>query len=170
MGHTFPKSQRLNSRIQKDKLLRDGKKIFSHPVLLRWLPRSSTASLVPNQSPPQVMMMVAKKKFPRAVDRNSIRRKLREAWRQHAGECLLGTFDFIHLPVFLVHYVATDSLSYVEIRKALCDALQKLPRQELQNLPRQELQNLPRQELQNLPRQELQNLPRQELQNPPNSP
>ncbi len=152
MGHTFPKSQRLSSRIQKDKLLKDGKKIFSHPILLRWLPRSSTTSLVPNQLPPQVMMMVAKKKFPRAVDRNSIRRKLREAWRQHAGECLLGTSDFVHLPVFLVHYVATDSLSYVEIRTALCDALQKLPRQELQNLPRQELQNLPRQELQNPPK------------------
>jgi ribonuclease P protein component len=135
MGHTFPKTHRLGSRSQKERLLKEGKKVFSHPVLLRWLPRAvpdiNAGPTVAGDCPAQVMFLVAKKKFPRAVDRNSIRRKLREAWRQHAQDCLPGTSDFVYPPVFLVHYVAAVTLSYADIREALCDALGRLPRQEV---------------------------------------
>lgn len=86
-------------------------------------------SPVPSPLPSQVMILVAKKKFPRAVDRNSIRRKVREAWRLHAADCLMDTAFFVQPAVFLLHYVATVPLSYEEIRTALCQALHKLPRQ-----------------------------------------
>jgi len=133
LKHGFPKSHRLSSRIEKERLLREGKKIFVHPILLRWLPRIG-AGRTSSISPAKVMILVAKKKFPRAVDRNAIRRKLREAWRLYASESMRGSADFVHPAMFLLHYVGQAEAPFAEIRSVLSDALHKLPRNTEQNL------------------------------------
>jgi ribonuclease P protein component len=165
LNYRFPKSRRLCSRLEKERLLREGEKFFVYPILLRYLPSFSghtpvtvTASLPPvdrpmvslpvsgavkcNSSgpgdgrlssppplPSRVMFIVAKKKFPRAVDRNGIRRKLREAWRLQATAPLTATRGSGSHALFLLHFVGSPDVSFDEIRSALGEVLTKLPRQ-----------------------------------------
>ena len=93
----------------------------------------AASSSNPSFSDPQVMFLVAKKKFPRAVDRNGIRRKLREAWRLNAAQQLAESSDALRSAVFLVQYVAGVPLTFVEIQSVLCDTLQRLPRKAAHN-------------------------------------
>lgn len=72
--HTFPKSERLCSRKAIEALFASGNRSFS-AFPLRAVYRQDSAS--------QVMFTVSKRHFKHAVDRNRIKRQLREAWRQH---------------------------------------------------------------------------------------
>jgi ribonuclease P protein component len=133
LNYSFHKSQRLCSRKEKNRLFKEGRKIFVHPLLVHWLPGVASSGQ-PAYSVPRVMFLVAKKNFPRAVDRNCIRRRMREAWRLNAGEQLLATADGVQSAMFSVHYVAGVPISFVKIQSVLCEVLQRLPRKAGHNM------------------------------------
>lgn len=72
MNFTFPKSQHLKSKKLIGEIFEKGKKIHHYPLLVYYLPCESDA---------KIGVTVSKRNFKRAVDRNQIKRYLRESFR-----------------------------------------------------------------------------------------
>ena len=74
--HSLHKGERLKSAALMDLAFKQGVKIKAFPVLVR-----ATVAPLTQEVPFQAAFTVGKKRFRRAVDRNRIKRLLREAWR-----------------------------------------------------------------------------------------
>lgn len=81
----FPKSERLKSRKQIDALFSGGKSVSVFPVRAVYKFFSAEGPEV------KVGVSASKRSFKRAVDRNRIKRLLREAWRLQKEELMLKT-------------------------------------------------------------------------------
>jgi ribonuclease P protein component len=79
MFFRFPKSERLKSRKQIASLFLAKQSVGGYPLRFFWLKREDDEAKVPLQ----VAFSVPKKKFRRAVDRNRLKRLMREAYRLH---------------------------------------------------------------------------------------
>ena len=76
MRLTFGKQEKLKSRKLIERLFEEGKSVKKYPIRLVYLQTDHTSDL-----PAQVGFSVPKRHFKRAVDRNRIKRLLREAYR-----------------------------------------------------------------------------------------
>ena len=74
--HTFKKAERLKSDKIIKELFKKGSSFYSYPLKLFFLPHEGT-------QPSQVLITVPKRRFKKAVDRNNLRRRMREAYRLH---------------------------------------------------------------------------------------
>lgn len=74
--HGLKKSERLNHDIEISKLFAKGKRSFAFPLLLFYLPTDETGEVA-------ILCSVAKKRFKHAVDRNRVKRLIRESFRQN---------------------------------------------------------------------------------------
>jgi ribonuclease P protein component len=75
--HTFKKEERLCSKILIKKVFDEGASIAAFPLRSLWMEAQGLPA------PAQIVISVSKKRFKRAVDRNSIKRRIREAYRLH---------------------------------------------------------------------------------------
>jgi ribonuclease P protein component len=80
MKNTLPKSDRLTSRVAISQIYDNGKHLNNYPFKIVWLKEIGQGDL-------KVVFSVPKRKFKKAVDRNQIKRKLREAYRKHKHSC-----------------------------------------------------------------------------------
>ena len=78
---TFRKPERLVSKTVFESLFRIGLSRHEFPIRMIWV-----NSPLPSTSPVQVAFSVSKRNFKRAVDRNRIKRLMREAYRQNKNE------------------------------------------------------------------------------------
>ena len=81
MSQSLPKSERLRSRKTIALLFSEGNSIVASPVRMVWV-QSANA----DNSPFQFAVSVPKKNFKRAVDRNRLKRQMREAVRKNKSE------------------------------------------------------------------------------------
>jgi len=77
LSETFKKPERLTSKKAITFLFENGKSFFCHPFQIIW---SFSETQLP--SPAQVAISVSKKNFKSAVERNLIKRRIREAYRK----------------------------------------------------------------------------------------
>jgi ribonuclease P protein component len=113
----FPKQERLTSKKTIEELFTKGSSVFVYPFRLLYLPNQT---LLPEQpSYPQVLFSVSKKHFKRAVDRNLIKRRMREAYRLNKKD-LLQAMPSQQIPasVALV-YVAKEKIEFAALQKKL---------------------------------------------------
>lgn len=114
---TLPKKARLYLRGQIETLFAQGRSLKVYPVRCTYLRVEAESSAV--------MVSVPKKLFRRAVDRNLLKRRMREAYRLNrplvAG---LG----LHIAL---HYIATEQLPYHTIENAIREILEKLAEKSL---------------------------------------
>jgi ribonuclease P protein component len=75
---TFGKQEHLCNITEIQKLFNNGHSIFKHPVKLLWLPAKWEG--IPSV---KVLISVPKRNFKKAVDRNRIKRLLRECYRRN---------------------------------------------------------------------------------------
>ena len=75
--YTFPKEEHLCRKKLIDELFgKQGSSFGVYPLRIVWV-----ASPTPTAEPPQVLISVSKRTFKRAVDRNRLKRLIREAYR-----------------------------------------------------------------------------------------
>lgn len=114
----FGKEARLKSKKRIEKLFKNGQSFGMYPLRAVWDPVEQN----PENCPIQIGVSVAKKKFPHAVDRNRLRRQVREAFRIHQG--LIGTGR--RPVVLMVLYTATEALPFSVIEAAMVRLLKKM--------------------------------------------
>lgn len=75
MSYTFPKSQRLCSQLLEEQLFAEGKSLTAFPLRAVYMPVPEGAT--------QLLISVPKRRMKHAVDRNRLKRQVREAWRHN---------------------------------------------------------------------------------------
>lgn len=109
--NTFKKSERLCSRILMDHLFQgDNRTASSYPIRAVFLPVEEAV-----QKGVSVLISVPKKRFHDAVDRNRVKRQIREAYRKNkhalveqvaqSGRGLLVAFIYVSAEIESTEYV-----------------------------------------------------------------
>ena len=115
MNNSFGKEEKLKSRKRIEQLFSEGKSVKAYPVIAVFSPNED--SIVHSQ----VGFSVSKKRFKKAVDRNLVKRRMREAYRlnkQILSES--GTVSMMFI------YVGKTIPQYAEVEKSVVKALIKL--------------------------------------------
>ncbi|WOC39235.1 ribonuclease P protein component [Polaribacter sp. HL-MS24] len=107
MKHTLGKLERLKSKKLIEKLYQDGNSVKLFPLRMMYLQTAHTSDF-----PAQVGVSVAKRNFKLAVDRNRIKRLMREAYRLQKEI----VYDQLEDPyVFMISYLGKEEVPYQEV-------------------------------------------------------
>jgi len=114
---TFSKNERLCSKILIDEIFEKGKKIKSFPFIMTYLPISTENCDWENQA--KIVISVPKKKVKLAVNRNVLKRRIKEAYRLNKKSfyTILKEKN-THLALFLV-YIGKENESFTYLEKKL---------------------------------------------------
>lgn len=117
MQYAFPKHNKLCGRLAIDNLYATGKRFVAWPLRVTWKLAEET----------KVLVWAPKSLFKHAVDRNHLRRLMREAYRLNQG-ILANPQSSIPNPHFLIafNYMDKEQKSFAEIEKAMRKALKKI--------------------------------------------
>ena len=116
----FKKTERLTGEIRIKNLFDKGNFFLTYPLRVGYL-------IVPKSAfPVQVLIAAPKKRFKHAVDRNRLKRLIREAYRKNKQQLytLIEQKDYsLHLSF---NYIASEKLDYITVEKKLKEAIEKL--------------------------------------------
>lgn len=121
---TFQRAERLKSRKTIGKLFKEGHSIISYPVRFVWIKVETPLG----EFPVQMALSVPKRSFPKAVDRNRLRRKIREAYRLHKHSLYQELDSQEQQFALMVIYVAKETLTFQEIEKGVKKGFGKMMR------------------------------------------
>lgn len=116
---TFSKSERLHSKKLVDELFSKGSSFVIYPLKVIHLPKSP--SEVDNH---QVLVTVPKKSFKRAVDRNKIKRRIKEAYRLHKQDLQAAIPDKFLLIGYI--YIGKEFADYPTVADKLKQSVSRL--------------------------------------------
>lgn len=120
--NTFNKEERLCSRKLLDLLFKNGSSFLLYPYRISYLFVAET-----HRFPAQVVINVAKKRYKRAVDRNLIKRRTREAYRLQKEAALYSLLaDPDRLLLLSVQFVGKKIYDYPFLEKKLAGAFRRL--------------------------------------------
>ena len=121
MKFTYPKNEKLKSKITIDLLFSKGKSVSKYPLRLVFVESDYD---IPADSDQKLKMgvSVSKKNFKHAVDRNYFKRVLRETYRLNK-HLLIDNLDKKYAMMFF--YQTKDRLSYEEINTKTIQLFEK---------------------------------------------
>lgn len=123
MDQRFREHERLKSRKLIGRIFKEGRLIKAYPVMLFYLQDESLAL-----QRPQVGFSVPAKKLKKAVDRNLMKRRMREVYRLQRDE--LGVQALENTALMLV-YVKPGLTDYEQVQKSLQKGLRTLAERKL---------------------------------------
>ncbi len=107
MRFTLGQEERLKSKKLIGRLYEEGKSIKVFPLRMVYIPAKQNLEF-----PVQVGVSVPKRNFKKAVDRNRIKRLLREVYRKEKHT----VYDGVNEPyVFMISYIAKDEWKYADL-------------------------------------------------------
>jgi ribonuclease P protein component len=120
--YTFTKEERLCNKKLIDELFHKGSSFLCYPFKVSWLIVDD-----PQPFPAQVLFSVSKKRYKRAVDRNLIKRRIRESYRLHKQQYLYSLLaDPAKKIVFSIGYIGKEITPYDFIEKKMLKLLTQL--------------------------------------------
>ena len=121
MNESFGKKEKLKSKVIIDKLFTEGKSIKKYPLRLIYLPLSEAEELN------KTAVSVPKRNFKRAVDRNHLKRLLREAFRKNK---YLVYSNLSSKYAFMFIYTSREKVSYAKLFRVVEELLKNLVQKE----------------------------------------
>lgn len=122
MNHTFPKSERLYGVKSIERLHAWGTSFVAYPFRVVFFFANDEDESIPVRT----MVSVSKKKFKKAVDRNRIKRLMREAYRQNKNKLV----EFVCKNDLRLHlafqYISAEIMPFSEVNKRMEKALDRL--------------------------------------------
>lgn len=112
--HTFPKIERLSKEKWIQELFEKGSSFYLYPFKIIY--RTHPDSSLPNQ----VLITVSSRQFKKAVDRNLIKRRIREAYRTQKATLKQSSV------IFAFVYTAKEILAFSDVKTKTLIALTKL--------------------------------------------
>ncbi len=109
----FGKKERLSSHSLIQKLVEKGKSFKVFPFYVKW------TYVDINVAPVQVTFSVSKKKYKRAVDRNLIKRKCKEAYRLQKNPLIEKINGQNKNIIIIISYINKEIVEYEKIEKAI---------------------------------------------------
>ena len=122
--NTFKKEERLCSKKSLDLLFKNGSSFLVYPFRITYLLVDE-----PHLYPAQVVINVAKKRYKRAVDRNLIKRRTREAYRLQKEALLYSHLQDQNLLLLSLQFIGKEKYEYDFFEKKLGLALKNLTSQ-----------------------------------------
>ena len=121
MRNTYRKHEHLKSRKTIQRLFSEGKSVAVHPVKLIYVEAER-----PGTGPVQTAFTVPKRNFKRAVDRNRLKRLMREAFRQNKN--LLYPVVEMRGKQLAIMFLFTgrEEVTYSEIQRKIIVTLERL--------------------------------------------
>lgn len=120
--YTFTKEERLCNKSLIDGLFHKGSSFLCYPFRASWMPADAVQTY-----PVQVVFSVAKKRFKRAVDRNAIKRRMREAYRLNKQSLLYNQLTGADKKIVLsIGYIGKELAQYDFIEKKMLKLLAQL--------------------------------------------
>jgi ribonuclease P protein component len=120
---TFRKKERLCSKKQIQDVFESGKSFYLFPFKIIY--KNPTES-VPD--PVQVLVSVPKRNIRKAVLRNKIKRRIREAYRKNKNQFLTVQEQEANFSIIFI-YTAKEEIPYQEIETKIIQILQRLQNQ-----------------------------------------
>ncbi len=115
----FPKSERLHSRKQIEELFELGTSFTIYPLKVVYLKK-----LLESTQKNQVLISTPKKNFKKSVDRNKLKRRIKEAYRLHKQVLENKQAGFYLLIGYI--YIGKEISSYQSIEEKLKQSLLRL--------------------------------------------
>lgn len=117
MNFTYPKNEKLKSKITIGLLFSEGKSVSKYPLRLVYCPTA-----LDSDEKIKMGVSVSKKHFKKAVDRNRFKRILRETYRLNKHLLV----DHLDKPyAFMFFYQTKERLSYEEINTKTIQLFEK---------------------------------------------
>jgi ribonuclease P protein component len=118
----FSKEERLCSEKLLNELFKNGSSFLFYPFRVTWLVQPST-----QQFPVQVVVSVPKKRFKRSVDRNRLKRIIKEAYRLNKASLLYSFLEQKDQNILLaLNFVGKEILDYHYVERKMIKMLENL--------------------------------------------
>jgi len=114
LSNKFPREEKLKSRKLIEQLFAEGMYLNSFPLQMVYLPVENTDA--PNF---QAGFSVSKRRFKKAVDRNGIKRRMREAYRLNKNMMIGSNKKYVFMFIYTTHIKFT----FQEINEAMIKLL-----------------------------------------------
>lgn len=121
MANTFKKLERLSSKKLIDTVFESGRSFTIQPFNVKWIECGLNTTF-----PAQIAFAIPKKKFRKAVDRNKLKRRSREAYRKAKQRLYNFLIEQNKSIAIVLVYIAKEEFSYAIIEDKINKVIDRL--------------------------------------------